>query len=149
MPLPTEKPVSAETVYSQIVSAVQGLLLQCSATKIECQNGSSVDMIVNFHSALRGARALGEAVEETTGLADYAKQAMGDQNYDIVAAFTATLAKGQLVTDWIAANLPNDGNGNYASFTYSDGDFSRIALSSSLLAPLSALIDDLVAAIKG
>lgn len=144
MPLPTEKPQSTQDVYNQIVATTQGILLQCKAMKLACQRGASVDMVVNFHTALRSARAMGVAASTVTDLADYAKNVLDDTEYDINASFAAVLESGAAITAWIADNLRNDGNGGYVSFTYDGSDFTRITLTLEQLSPLIPLIDALV-----
>lgn len=147
--LPTTRPLNAERAYDEIVDIAAGVLRHAEAARAAIPSGMDVDRLVDLHRTLRRARARGEQLAPTPGLNAFARSATGDPDYDIHAAFGGVVATGAAVTDWLAEYLPNDGHGGYIAYHFKEGDFERVVLHASALAPLDAHLAALIAAIRG
>jgi hypothetical protein len=147
MPLPTSKALTAQAVYDRIAEVAQGVLSQSQMVRALSGKPILVNTLIGLHQVLRDARAYGLSVQGTAGLVEYAQAATGDAAYNILGAFASVLDTGAAVTDWIAANVPNDGAGGYVGFTLTNGDFQGAQLSADQAAPLGPLLDALSSAI--
>lgn len=100
-----------------------------------------MDHLISLYVTLNSSRTMGIALQSTPGLSDYTKTVMNDPNYDIVAAFQTSIIACTAVTDWLLANMPNDGNGGFLGWRKQpDGTIQRITVDVASLAPLQTLI---------
>jgi hypothetical protein len=144
MPLPTSAPQTAETAYRLVIALAQTCSVNLRGVKGLIEAGTRVPAValVGLYQALNGAQDAGIAIQGVEGLADYAKEAMGDPAYDIDAEFMASIVACMAVTDWLLANMRNDGAGGVVGWVRNaEGQFDPLTVPAEDLAALSALID--------
>lgn len=85
----------------------------------------------------------------TPGLAQYARDQVADQSYDVVAEFTAMRNAMVSARDNLIAMFPKDGNGFLLYQTFNlDGTLSTRTFTAAQVAPAVTLIDTVIASIS-
>lgn len=144
MTLPTSVPLTAEQAFDQVLTTARGVTTKLAAMQasIAAGNPIDVDTLISLYLVLNGSRSAGVAIQSVPGLPDFAKGAVGDPNYDIVASFQTSIVACKAVTDWLLANLPGDGGTNFYCWQkLADGTMGRVSMPVAQLADLSNLID--------
>ncbi|MHC2108977.1 hypothetical protein [Methylobacterium sp. CM6246] len=148
MPLPTSAPQTAETAYRLVIATAQTCSVNLRGLKGLIDAGARVPLValVGLYQALNGSQGVGRSIQGVEGLAEYAKEALQAPDYDIDAEFMRSIIACKAVTDWLLANLPNDGAGGYVGWTHEgDGQIVPLTVAADTLAPLAALIDTALA----
>jgi len=85
----------------------------------------------------------------TPGLAAYAREQLGDPNYDVVAEFTTMRNLMVSVLQNLTTMFPKDGGGFLLYQTFAaDGSIATRTFTPAQVAPAVALIDSLIASIE-
>lgn len=148
MVLPTSIPTTARDAFNQVLSTAFSVKSNLAGVSNLISGGGPVlvDNLIGLYTNLNSSRAAGYTIQTVPGLADYAKTAMNDPNYDIVASFQASIVACKAVTDWLLANMPSDGNGGFVGWRkQADGTIQRVTVDLASLAPLQALIGTAIA----
>ncbi len=144
MPLPTTLPETAESAFQRVVGTAQGVASNIGGVRSLIANGGPVQMdnLIGLYQNLNGAQALGLTLQSVEGLNEAARQVTGDPDYDINAAFMASIIACMAVTDWLLANMPGDGNGGFIGWRHeADGSIQRVMVPINDLVPLVPLLD--------
>lgn len=150
MPLPTLEQNTAASAYEVIRAEASSLLVLVGAVRADLGSDMRVMRLIDLHTRLRAGRSNGEQLAAAPGIADFAKQAMGDPAYDLFANWGAAVQSGIAVNVWIEANVPNDGAGGAVLYRFTEGAVAQPTfLAPSSLAPLAPLLDALISAIQG
>ena len=143
MPLPTSVPVTADAAFAQALGQAQSVASNLRGVRDLVANGGPVlmDNLIGLYQALNGAQATGRTILGVEGLADYAKAALNNPEYDIAADFMASVIACKAVTDHLLATMPGDGNGGFTGWRVgADGKIDRLTVDVGTLGPLRDLI---------
>ena len=144
MPLPTSAPQTAETAYRQVTDLAGFCSNNLRGIRGLINAGTRVPLValVGLYQALNGSQDVGLSIQGVEGLSEYAKQAQRDPDYDINAEFMDSIGACMAVTDWLLANMRNDGAGGVVGWVRNaDGQFESLTVSAQDLEPLGVLID--------
>jgi hypothetical protein len=142
MALPTSVPETAESAFQRVLGTAQSVSSNLRGVGDLIANGGPVTMdnLVGLYQALNASQGVGLSIQSVEGLSDYAKGKLGP-SYDINAEFMKSIIACKAVTDWLLANMPGDGKGNFFGWQHqADSTITRRAVDLAMLAPLSALI---------
>jgi hypothetical protein len=142
MPLPTSVPETAESAFQRVLGTAQSVSSNLRGVGDLIASGGPVTMdnLIGLYQALNASQGVGLSIQSVEGLSDYAKEKLG-ASYDINAEFMKSIVACKAVTDWLLANMPNDGNGGFVGWQHqADGTIVRRTVDLATLGPLAALI---------
>lgn len=133
-------------VVRQAAYAIKEGAQRLRALSLGSSTGAS--SILEFALLLAEQRALLDSHAATPGLGAYAQQQINDDEFDIVAAYSAMVAQIDATVTWIVSNFPKDANGYLLERQLaSDGRTVERTFNSAALAGLRAQLDALIATI--
>lgn len=149
MPLPTEPPISDAEAYNSVTQIARNVLASAERMKTAASGPILVSQVADLFDTLRGAKDDGQKLAAIAGIEAYAKTFNGDA-YSITQSFMGVLAAGTAVTDWIIANVPGDGKGGIVTRRFQDGGKTlQVTMAPEEIAPITPLLDALIASISG
>lgn len=143
MPLPTATTINVEQAFTRVIATANTVKSNLSgvASIISMGNSVSVDNLIHLYTVLNDSQSIGAGIQGVDGLADYAKTALNDPNYDIDAEFATSIVACTAVTTWLLANIPNDGKDGFVAWRkQDDGKIQRITIPAIELSELAGLI---------
>lgn len=144
LPLPSSLPMSAETAFQTVLTTAQGVSSNLRGVRDLIVNGGPVTMdnLIGLYQALNASQGVGLSIQGVEGLSAYAKEKLGNPDYDIDASFMASIIACKGVTDWLLLNMPGDGQGGFIGWQHRiDGAITRVTVDLETLAPLTDLLD--------
>ncbi|MHB2205063.1 hypothetical protein [Methylobacterium sp. CM6257] len=147
MPLPTSVPETAAEAFNRVLSTAFSVKTNLTGVRDLIAGGTIyMDNLIGLYQALNASQGVGLSIQGVEGLSDYAKQAVGNPDYDIDAEFMASVIACKAVTDWLLANMPSDGNGGFLGWRLQqDSTVQRVIVDRNTLGDLAALIDTALA----
>lgn len=97
--------------FNNIFSKLRIVKNQTQATVARIDAGATADEVINIMRGLQTSYDIINTAKTTPGLAQYAKDQLGDAALDIAAEVNATLAAMASAVTWITNNFPKDANG--------------------------------------
>lgn len=150
MPILLKPPPTATDAYATGAAMCQATLLMVQDQRrlMLASSDVPVEPLTRLFDGLRECRDVGQSLISVDGLDAQARSVMG-ADFSIVAWFSAVLQAGTLVTEWLIANLPSDGNGGIVLREFVTGARTREkTIPSGDLTPVVALLDDLITALQ-
>lgn len=146
----------SSTTKDSLASVWSGVQARASQVRIHAQelrNASAAGPVsgknvVDFATLLADAVVMLDRAAAVPGIAQYARDQIGDQVLDVVAEFTAMRAVIIATRDWIMANFPKDGSGYLLLMSFTaDGRYTFRTLTTAQTAGLRTQLDALIATI--
>lgn len=135
--------ISVQSTAKRIKTAAQDLRDSSAAGSISSRT------VINFATSLADVTDQFAATRLLTGIAQYARDQIGDQGIDVVAEFTAMETAAIETRDWITANFPQDGSGYLLMVQFDvNGRQSIRTLAAAQTAGLRTELDALIATIS-
>jgi hypothetical protein len=149
MTLPKIQDSTAEAVFERVKAEATGLLGQAQRWRVMINSPVTIEDIMAAHRVLYTVGPYLNSVKNTPGLTAYARTALNNSTYDMVADITDVVNKMVAVTNWIEANAPKDaaGTGVVTQRLVPNTVATRVTASAASLAPLAPLLDSLIASI--
>lgn len=144
MALPKKR--AAAGAWDDLLAMRADIIAQTEAVRRAAQRGDGrPQLFVGYHNFLVGISARWNAVKDVPGMAQFVRDEMGDQAFDVVAGYNGVSTAGAAVVTWLRANMI--GQGNYlAQWELSGQEFQTITYSAASMAALVPLLDDLLTA---
>ena len=146
----------SSTTKDSLASAWASIQSRASQVKIHAQEISNASAagpisgktVVDFSTLLADATVTLDKAAAIPGMAQYARDQIGDQTLDVVAEFTAMRAQMIATRDWIVANFPKDGSGYLLLISFTaDGRYVFRTLTTIQTVGLRTQLDALIATI--
>lgn len=140
--------VTAEEAYFTILSYARQIK-QATASQITLAQGGtcSANDILNYMTLLASANASMQQNAAVTGVAAFAKSAIGDPTFDIAAAYSSMSTAIGNVNTWVHGNFPASGGFLLAVSFNTDGSQAARVFSAATLSGYITQLQALAATI--
>lgn len=137
-----------EEVYRDIRNQARDIKSRSQSLRSQSAAGAvNSELIIEWYLRVQGNRAAMAALASTPGLPAYAQAESNDENYDVVAEYTATLAQIDAALAWVTTNFPASG-GFLQSHSFNAGVYTPRSFSTASLATFRTVLDSLIATIN-
>ncbi len=128
---------AAKETALRIKNYLQGRVIQFSSP-------TNADVVISTYRDILRWKAVLDATKAIPGIVQYAKDQENDQNYDVVAEFTALLSSITAFADLIESIYPVDGAG-YLLDRKLNGSIRELTANQlrSLIAPMNTVINSI------
>lgn len=139
-----------QTAYQQAKQTALNLRTLAVEAITLTAGGSNADWLLGLLTRLLATQTALNQLAATPGIAAYAQEQEGNDQYDVASEFTAMLAALDDTADWLAAAMPKDGSGYLLLWTLDANTGNRIprAFTGTQLASLGTKLQNIVNAVS-